>query len=198
MRKRRLFLMAIMALILYQPDAIGSCGTCSDNIATKGWYRNISFGFSVIIPSGLTGRWNSIPCVDGEKGDCICMADHGRFISLADNNYINIDAEHIIEPDEPLANFVLKNIDYLKNEIDNNSLVLTDVQKTKLYKNKAIYFKAEYERNGNSRVTEYLIGYNNNMSNIFTIRFDSDKDSFNKYHKYFMSIIKSWRPQKLL
>ena len=58
--------------------------TCPDQIAWKGKYRNYSYGFSIVIPVGLQGFWNSARCA--KQGDeCICMSDHGRVIPIGNH-----------------------------------------------------------------------------------------------------------------
>lgn len=62
---------------------------CPDDIATMGYYRNYSYGFSVSIPYGLKGFWNSAGCVKN-KLDCVCMGDHGRFIPIDSHSYLEV------------------------------------------------------------------------------------------------------------
>lgn len=62
---------------------------CPDEAATTGYYRNYSYGFSVSIPRGLKGFWNSARCVK-DKRDCFCMGDHGRFIPLDQHSYLEV------------------------------------------------------------------------------------------------------------
>src|SRR6267143_1807600 len=63
---------------------------CPDQRAFTGKYRNIVYGFSIVIPAGLKGYWNSARCAPDEKYGCVCMGDHGRFIPLSDD--ANIEA----------------------------------------------------------------------------------------------------------
>ena len=62
---------------------------CPDEIATTGYYRNYSYGFSILIPRGLKGFWNSARCVK-DKQDCVCMGDHGRFFPVDGYSYLQI------------------------------------------------------------------------------------------------------------
>src|SRR5437868_11436651 len=61
---------------------------CPDQKVYTGKYRNIVYGFSIIIPAGLKGYWNSARCAPDEKYGCVCMGDHGRFIPLSDQAHI--------------------------------------------------------------------------------------------------------------
>jgi len=62
---------------------------CPDEIATTGYYRNYSYGFSIWIPRGLKGYWNSARCVK-DKAECVCMGDHGRWIPIDHYSYIQV------------------------------------------------------------------------------------------------------------
>ncbi len=62
---------------------------CPDEAPTTGYYRNHSYDFSIRIPRGLKAFWNSARCVK-EKDDCVCMGDHGRFIRISTNAYIEV------------------------------------------------------------------------------------------------------------
>ncbi|HXP46282.1 MAG TPA: hypothetical protein VN810_03335 [Terriglobales bacterium] len=66
---------------------------------------NYSYGFSVVIPKGLKGFWNSAVCVSGPDG-CTCMSDHGRIIPLTAEPYeperhIEVYAGYAADLDEP-------------------------------------------------------------------------------------------------
>lgn len=65
---------------------------CPDEIATTGYYRNYSYGFSISIPHGLKGFWNSARCVK-DKQDCVCMGDHGRFMPIDRSSYLQVFVE---------------------------------------------------------------------------------------------------------
>jgi hypothetical protein len=56
--------------------------TCPDEVPSKGIYVNHSYGFSIFIPDGLAGFWNSARCVS-QANECTCMSDHGRIIPLS-------------------------------------------------------------------------------------------------------------------
>ena len=67
---------------------------CPDEIETTGKYVNYSYGFTIVIPKGLKGQWNSARCGSDKKYGCVCMSDHGRIIPLATENS---DSDHSIE-----------------------------------------------------------------------------------------------------
>jgi hypothetical protein len=92
---------------------------CPDTVDTNGTYVNASYGFSIVIPAGLKGTWNSARCVAGNDG-CVCMSDHGRIIPLSEGQN---DTDHWIEAyagfaadlDEPtLQDEVDKRLDWVR------------------------------------------------------------------------------------
>ena len=60
---------------------------CPDEKVYTGKYRNWRFGFSIVIPAGLKGHWNSLRCSQADEG-CICFPDHGRIIRLEEPAHI--------------------------------------------------------------------------------------------------------------
>src|SRR5580704_2464493 len=62
---------------------------CPDEVPITGWYRNYSYGFSIIIPAGLKGFWNSARCIK-DGGDCVCMGDHGTYIPIRKEAYLDV------------------------------------------------------------------------------------------------------------
>lgn len=85
---------------------------CPDQKTYKGRYRNWVYGFSIIIPAGLKGYWNSAGCAPDEKYGCVCMGDHGRFIPLSDDAHIEAFVGYEMEPDWSLS-------DYENDEVSN-------------------------------------------------------------------------------
>jgi hypothetical protein len=83
---------------------------CPDEKAYTGKYRNQHYGFSITIPMGLKGYWNSARCVQTDEG-CICMSDHGRVIPLSEAAHIEAFASYETLEWSPR--------DYEKNEIAN-------------------------------------------------------------------------------
>ncbi len=96
---------------------------CPDTHGWSGKYENFSYGFSVLIPQGYEGFWNSARCVNDKKdGFCVCMSDHGRIIPLSSEPYeperhIEIYASHGADLDEPsVAEGVAHWLGYLKKQ----------------------------------------------------------------------------------
>ncbi len=78
---------------------------CPDTVTWTGKYVNYSYGFSVVIPIGFKGFWNSARCFAGRDG-CTCMSDHGRIIPLSaepfePERHIEVFAGYAADLDEP-------------------------------------------------------------------------------------------------
>ena len=78
---------------------------CPDTVGWTGKYVNYSYGFSVVIPTGFKGLWNSARCVASRDG-CTCMSDHGRIIPLSaepfePERHIEVYAGYAADLDEP-------------------------------------------------------------------------------------------------
>jgi hypothetical protein len=101
------------------PKRAGTQDTCPDSRGWTGRYTNYSYRFSVTIPKGLQGFWNSARCSNGPDG-CVCMSDHGRIIPLTQEPYeaerhIEVYAAYAVEVDEPtLALEVANRLAYIR------------------------------------------------------------------------------------
>lgn len=92
------------------PSAQGEI--CPDTHAWTGEYRNFSYGFTIVIPKGYKGFWNSARCVSDGK-NCTCMSDHGRIIPLSGEPYeeerhVEAYASHGAELNEPTVTEAVK------------------------------------------------------------------------------------------
>jgi hypothetical protein len=109
------------------PPQKGMEQVCPDTIGTTGKYVNYSYGFSIVIPKGLKGEWNSARCVAGSDG-CVCMSDHGRLISLATgpndtDHWIEAYAGFASDPDDPtLENEVASRLGWIRDRSRDGSV----------------------------------------------------------------------------
>jgi hypothetical protein len=70
-----------LLILILSPTAYLLAQACPDKVAWTGKYRNYSYHFTITIPAGYKGYWNSAACVNGPDG-CVCMSDHGPIIPL--------------------------------------------------------------------------------------------------------------------
>lgn len=102
---------------------------CPDTHAWTGKYKNSSYGFSIVIPEGYQGFWNSARCLSGADG-CTCMSDHGRIIPLShepyeDERHIEAYASHGAELDEPtVAQAVTQRLTWIRKRGRRHSLTV--------------------------------------------------------------------------
>jgi len=120
------------ASIKQQPGN-GSVGStveqCPD---THGWtekYENTSYGFTITIPEGFQGFWNSAPCTSDAEG-CTCMSDHGRIIPLSQKPYeherhIEVFASHGADLDEPtVAQAIAQHLKWIRKRARRHGLMV--------------------------------------------------------------------------
>lgn len=102
---------------------------CPDEVDTTGKYVNYSYGFSINIPAGLKGTWNSARCVARNDG-CVCMSDHGRIIPLSErqndtDHWIEAYAGFATDVDKPaLKDAVDKRLDWIRDRSSAGSVSL--------------------------------------------------------------------------
>jgi len=102
---------------------------CPDTHGWTGKYENISYGFTIMIPEGYEGFWNSARCVSAEDG-CTCMSDHGRIIPLShepyeDERHIEVFASHGAELEEPtVSQAVTQNLRRVRERARRHSLIV--------------------------------------------------------------------------
>lgn len=104
---------------------------CPDDHGWKGKYENFSYGFSIVIPRGYEGFWNSAACANDKKdGSCVCMSDHGRIIPLSSEPYeperhIEAYASHGADLDEPsVAEGVAHWLKFIRESSGKNLMVV--------------------------------------------------------------------------
>lgn len=117
-----------------QPDSSKEASVKEECPDTHGWtgkYENFSYGFSIVIPEGYQGFWNSATCGnDKADGSCVCMSDHGRVIPLSAEPYeperhIEAYASHGAELDEPsVAEGIAHWLGYLKKRSVKGALLV--------------------------------------------------------------------------
>jgi hypothetical protein len=108
---------------------------CPDTHAWTGKYENFSYRFSIVIPDGYKGFWNSARCMsDGEN--CTCMSDHGRIIPLSaepyeEERHVEVFASHGAELDEPtVAQGVKQHLQGIRQRSRKQSMTVRSQVKT--------------------------------------------------------------------
>jgi hypothetical protein len=170
---------------------------CPDEIVTTGYYRNYSYGFSISIPHGLKGFWNSARCVK-DKQDCVCMGDHGRFMPIDRFSYLQVFVE-------------VQNEETVKESIDEEVAFILRTHKEK--KEPAKVVTRAPSRLGGASATRLMLKYQDaktgeTMSEdiiiggrvdrvhsgwLYSITWVTPDKLYAKRKALFYSIIRSWR-----
>lgn len=200
----------ISAVILLLPSLVGLCPArprdtfvkgeirCPDETATTGYYRNYSYGFSISIPRGLRGFWNSARCVK-DKRDCVCMGDHGRFIPVDRNSYLQVfvgtqNSETIRESIDEEVGFILRTHEEKKERAE----VVTRVS-SRLGGVSATRLKLRYRdaKTGEFMLEDSIISPppvdRNHGGFLYSVTLSTPEKQYAKRKALFYSIIMSWR-----
>ena len=93
-------------------DEEASNEACSDNRPVTERYRNVNFGFSLLVPRGLSFDLDST-CFAGGQYGCTCTANHGGKIDIAEHSQILAFAYYQMDPDWTLGHYQKEHISFL-------------------------------------------------------------------------------------
>jgi hypothetical protein len=164
---------------------------CPDDRAWTGRYRNYVFGFSIAIPRGLKGYWNSPRCAPDEKYGCMCMNDHGRFIPLSNDAHIEVFVGYQIETDWSVRDHENHEVSSLSDDKQNRQINVIRSRWFRLGSVRARRFEAHYLNNNKPMVTDYIVGLYKGVEYELILvtpveRYRADRGQFEK-------LIASWR-----
>jgi hypothetical protein len=169
----------------------GQNRACPDEVEWTRRYRNYVFGFSVVIPAGLKGYWNSARCAPDKQYGCVCMNDHGRYIPLSDDAHIEVFVGYQMESEWSVRDHERQEIFYLKTDKRNQQVNITESRWIRLGSLRGRRFEARYLRDGKPTITDHIVTLYKEVEYelIFTTspaRYDADRRQFEK-------VISSWR-----
>src|SRR5882762_5795074 len=130
---------------------------CPDQKAFTGKYRNIVYGFSIVIPAGLKGYWNSARCAPDEKYGCVCMGDHGRFIPLSDDAHIEAFVGYQMEAEWSVIDHENSAISWLKNQQGIEQVSVVNSRWFRLGKLKTRRFRVRFVEKEKDVVIDHII-----------------------------------------
>ena len=171
---------------------------CPDEIATTGYYRNYSYGFSFSIPRGFKGFWNSARCVK-EKQDCVCMGDHGRYIPLDEDSFIQV----FVSPqnEETVKDSIDEEVRYRlsAHEKQGEQAIIVRRGRAALGNVAATRLTLKYRqaKTGKTMIEDQVMspppldGHHGGF--IFSVTLSSPENQYAKSKALFHSIIRSWR-----
>jgi len=120
------------ASIAQQPgngSAPATVEQCPDAHGWSGRYENLSYSFTITIPEGYEGFWNSASC-SGDAEGCTCMSDHGRIIPLSHQPYeherhIEVFASHGGDLDEStLAQAMAQHLKWIRKRAQGGNFIV--------------------------------------------------------------------------
>ncbi len=164
---------------------------CPDERTYTGKYRNYVFGFSIIIPTGLKGYWNSARCAPDERYGCVCMGDHGRFIPLSDTSGIEAFVGWQMESEWTLRDHENHELAYLKDKQGVEQVRLLSSKYLRLGQVKAIRFVVHFNENNKSVVTDHIIALYKEVE--YELILHTPADRYQKDRRVFEKLVASWK-----
>lgn len=174
-----------------QAKLVQSKSPCPDEKAWTGRYRNYVFGFSIEIPRGLKGYWNSAKCAPDEKYGCVCMNDHGRFIPLSNDAHIEAFVGYQMEPDQSVVDNERQAISSLMGDNANQNVSIVQSRWFRFGRLRARRFEAHFLNKDRPMAVDHIIALHKGVEyelilRTLQARYRKDKAQFEK-------IIASWR-----
>jgi hypothetical protein len=174
-----------------RPDRPASSEPCPDEMAWTGKYKNQHYGFSIIIPPGRKGFWNSYRCVKDEKLGCVCMTDHGRSIPLSGDTFIDAYAGYIGDPELSLVDYEKMDIAFLTERKGVEQVKLISSRQIWLGRLKARRFVVRFVKENKTMIEDQIIALHKDVQYDLTLgtfesKYQADKREFEK-------VIMSWK-----
>jgi hypothetical protein len=177
----------LVATLLASAAVQASDALCPDDRATTGLYRNYSYGFTVVIPRGLEGWWNSPACVPGPPEGCVCMGDHGRDVPLRGGGSISIYADPQVF-EASLATAAYRDLHAFEARTDASELVV------RLFGQRRLRALPSYRYIATSSEAAHVTlpsgGY-------VVISIEAPEQQYRKHHLAYLALLNSLRPSPL-
>ena len=164
---------------------------CPDEKTYTGKYRNIVFGFAIVIPAGLKGYWNSARCAPDEKYGCVCMGDHGRFIPLSEDAHIEAFVGYEMEPEWSLRDYETEAISALKKQAGLEDVKVLGSRWFRLGTLKARRFTVQFVEKNNTVIRDHIIALHRGVEYELILRTLASQSNRDKSE--FEKVIASWK-----
>jgi hypothetical protein len=181
----------VSAQKLAKSDAAAAKMMCPDEQTYTGPYQNLVFGFSIVIPPGLTGYWNSARCAPDEKYGCVCMGDHGRFIPLADNASIEAFVGWEMEPGWSAKDYEKEEVSYLRKREGVEQLKVIGSTWSHLRNLRGRRYVVESTDKGRAVVLEQIIALYRGVEYQLILR--TTPERYQSDRREFEKVVSSWR-----
>jgi hypothetical protein len=166
-------------------------GPCPDQKEWTGRYRNYVYGFSIVIPAGLKGYWNSAACVPEGKTDCVCMGDHGRFIPLSDEAHIEVFVGYQMESDWTVVDQEVEEISGLKKDQSKTQVKVISSRWLRLGTLNARRFVAQFVEGNKNIIKEHIIAFYQGVEYELILRTTAGR--YRADRRQFLRVIATWK-----
>jgi len=164
---------------------------CPDTRPWTGRYRNYVYGFSIVIPRGLRGYWNSGRCGPDEKYGCVCLGDHGRFIPLSNDAHIEAFVGYQMEPGWSLRDHERQAISFLTDDKNNERVNVVRSQRFRLGSLHARRFEAQYVKDRKPMLTDHIIALHDGVA--YELILVTSEQRYAADRRQFEKLIATWR-----
>jgi hypothetical protein len=164
---------------------------CPDDKAYTGRYRNVAYGFSIVIPAELKGYWNSARCVPDESVGCVCMQDHGRSIPLSNDAFMEAYVGYQNDPDGTVVAEEREVIFFLKHDEKRQPVRVVRSRWFRLGSLHARRFKAQYLEDNKPMVTDHIVALHDGIE--YELILVTTQERYRADRRQFETIIASWR-----
>ena len=164
---------------------------CPDRKTYTGKYRNWVYGFSIIIPAGLKGYWNSARCAPDEKYGCVCMGDHGRFIPLAADASIEAFVGHQMEDEWSVRDYENDEISDLRQKQGVRRVKVLSSKWIRLERLKGKRFTVQFTEENKEIVIDHVIALHKGVEYELILR--TLPDRYQRDRRQFEKVIGSWK-----
>jgi hypothetical protein len=164
---------------------------CPDERSYTGKYRNYVFGFSIIIPTGLKGYWNSARCAPDERYGCVCMGDHGRSIPLSETAAMEAFVGWQMESEWTLRDYQNNKVADLKQKQGVEQVRVLSSKYLRLRHVKASRFIVQFSENNKRVVTDSIVALYKGVEYQLTLYTVADR--YQKDRRVFEKLVASWK-----
>ncbi|MFL6228168.1 MAG: hypothetical protein ACJ741_05260 [Pyrinomonadaceae bacterium] len=168
-----------------------SAEPCPDQKTYTGKYRNWVYGFSIIIPAGLKGYWNSARCAPDEKYGCVCMGDHGRFIPLSDDASIEAFVGYEMGDEWSVSDYENEEVSNLRQKQGVEQMKVLGSKWIRLGRLKGRRFLVQFVEKNKNVVIDHIIALHKGVEYELILRTSPDRNQ--RDAREFERVIASWR-----
>jgi hypothetical protein len=172
-------------------EATSPAQPCPDERTYTGKYRNLVFGFSIIIPAGLKGYWNSARCAPDENYGCVCLNDHGRFIPLSVQSSIEAFVGWQMETEWTLRDYEKDEIANLKQKQGVKQVRVLSSRSIRLGSVKARRFIVRFNEDNKDLVAERIVALYDGVE--YELILHTVPHRYRKDRREFDKLVGSWK-----